>query len=266
MNRQRIPVRDGKKAKSHAVPENIRNATSPPEIRFVRQIDFKKTVDFETWTDYLNYHGEAMHGHGITYALGSMAVTYFSAQEMGKMLSDKYRDAYTSGDPIRLRKLVLNIDRSFTVYKREVSSSTDKLLGNLDDTELSIKAAKDQEFRNSGLGDKIDLSLTRLANTKLWRAGTFVVRGAEPYKAGYDLGLNLDHPDNDAMREERKAILQDFLGIKCDLPTRHASPNFDPHAVFFRSFSPVSRLYIPQLENPEEISLGAPAAIVNLQK
>lgn len=274
MTRQRLSTRTGKTSITLPREGSIDSSRNPAEIHISRQVDFSKTVYGKDWNEFANCHGEALHGDGITYALGSMAVTYVGAQEMGKMLSAQFTNLYGADKQVQLRKMLIDIHREFNQYIRERETSTTQILQLADDVDLREMSKNQRIAFDEGdegiditeFDASIDLDTRRLATNKLWNAGRFVVRGVEPYKNGMDLGLDLSHPENEALRTERFEIITDFLGKDQKLPVHQLDRGFDPHIVFFRSFVPVKNLYLPRLENPPEITLTAPQAIVNLRK
>ena len=150
---------------------------------------------------------------------------------------------------------------------RRADTVTTAQLRHLDDLELCARGVADQlEVGFSEFDPRQDLDMTRLSKNKMWQTGRFVVRGIEPYKNGMYLGVDLSHPENEALREERNQIIHEFLKQDQKLPVRHIDPNFDPHAEFFRGTQPVSQIIVPALLPPPEITLGKPEAIVNFKK
>lgn len=240
-----------------------------PELRIVRQvsIDPRATKNNRLLELFLNEYGQQHYGEGITYSLGSMAVSYFTANEMGKMLSYKYPKSYGRGQSVKTRKLVMQIASEFNTFVRDEDTAVTKVLAAIDNSDLEATFT-DEQLREGMISfdPSVDLDTTRLNNNKLWQPAHFDVKGIETYR-GDCMGLDLVMPSNEALRAEREHIMREFLIKDQKLDTRHIDRDFDPHAVFFRGFRPIAQLALRYYDLADhEILLEKPAAIVNLKR
>lgn len=268
--RNRIAVQERRISKSGVCDSDAVHPSATPEIRIVRQCFVPETIrprsEAGQLSVFLNEQGRNGYGDGITYAMGSMAVSYVTAQEFGKMLSEKYPDDYGRGNTAKTRRLVNSVGKELTAFIRHEDTMVTKLLGDLDDQDLCHQGAEDQYgFGGLDLDCQFDLDTTRLARNKLWQTAQFAIRSIEPYNGEY-LGFDLVDPENEALRSERAYIIEQFLRKDQKLDTRHIKPDFDPHAVFFRGFRPIGQLALRHVDPPGVIELSKPAAVVNFKK
>ena len=240
-----------------------------PEIRLVRQVSIDSSADGNNTliTAFLNEFGSSAYGEGITYSLGSMAVSYVTANEMGKMLSDKYYKTFGKSHPEKTRKLVMDVAAEFSDFVRKEDKVVTKTLSALDSIALGAAFTEDQLREGMITFDpEVDLDTTRVNNNKLWRPAHFDIKGIEPYRGQY-MGLDLVMPTNEALRAERQHIISEFLVKDQKLSSRYIDKDFDPHAVFFRGFRPISQLALRHFDLTDfEIMLEKPTAVVNLKR
>lgn len=256
-----------------ATPRSRRNAprrevVATPEVRISRRVLYGGGVQIPGWHDFLDEHGEYHYGDGTTRTLGSMAVTYVNANEMGRLLSERYSKDYGSGRTNKTRQLVNKIHRDFNAYIREQDTFVTKITKNVSGEPVgySNQFGEDDDAEFESFMSDILLPETYSARNKLWQDAQFVVRGVEPYKRQTLLGLDLSHIDNDALRTERQLIIQEFLKRDLKLATHTLSAHFDPHITFFEGNRPLSQINIRDVRHPSDIMLSAPQAVVNLKK
>lgn len=258
-------------------PESVRVAEARatarrgvfPEIRIIRQASyFTREGDFNKRSgirDSLDEFGAHYHGDGFTAALGGMALSYVTANEMRGMLTERYpRDFETPG---KARKLIRTVHRSVEGFIKESGVAVTELLGEMDDLELERRSADDinETGFNMVLPD-IDLANMRAASNQLWLPAKFVVRGAEIY-GSTKIGLNLDAIENRAIHNEYDEFKL-FLRRDMGLPTyTHLRKDFSPHLTFFRGNQPMQGItFRRHVEFPSEITLDRPTALVNMKQ
>jgi hypothetical protein len=247
-----------------------------PETRIVRSVDITAPGYTGEWNNFLNEAGQLLYGDGNVKALGSMAVTYVSANEIGRMLSDRYPDAYSGGCSPKTRRQIIMFERKIGKYIADQERTVTQMMKKIEGAEVprQAKSCDDAFFddeHEDELGkdehDKDEHSKFHqgLAQNKLWHAGVFAVRGVEPY-GRTRLGFDLTDPENEALRIERRQLVEDLFKKELKLNTRLVDPYFDPHVSFFVGNQPVAQMIIPNLDSPLEIVLQAPKAIANLKK
>lgn len=240
-----------------------------PEIRIVRQASYvTKEGDFNIDSgirDSLDEFGSYYHGDGFTSALGGMALSYATANEMRGMLTERHpRDFDTPG---KARKLMRGVHRSIEGFIQTSRSSVAKLLEEMDDLELQHRSAEDiSEMGFNMVIPEIELPKMRLARNQLWSPAKFRARGAEIYGTT-KIGLNLDAIENGAIREEYnefKLFLRRDVGLQTN---RYMRQDFSPHLTFFRGNQPMQGIVLKQhVEFPPEIMLDRPISLVNMKK
>ena len=248
---------------------NTDSVFATPELRIVRRVNFDRSItnNNNLLSDFLNEFGEMSYGEGITYSLGSMAVSYVTANEMGRMLSNKYRKVFGKDHPDKTRKLVMKTASAFRDFVGDEDKIVTKTLAALDN--LALEAAFTEAQLSEGMiafDPKVDLDVTRLNNNKLWQPAHFDIKGVEKYRGQY-MGFDLVMPGYEAMQAERQYIISEFLVKDQKLDSRFIDKGFDPHAVFFRGFRPISQLALRYMDViDQEILLEKPTAVVNIKK
>ncbi len=67
-----------------------------PEIRINRLVELSVASEVYQWNEFQNDLGRINYGIGNAKSLGSIAVNYFNAKQMGWMIEKKYPDMYAS--------------------------------------------------------------------------------------------------------------------------------------------------------------------------
>lgn len=93
MPRSAVEPRNSSK---RAVRQTANPKETMPEMRIRRLADISSNVETSQWHTSLAEFGILNSGIGNVKSLGSIAITYISANEFGRMISTKYPDMYSS--------------------------------------------------------------------------------------------------------------------------------------------------------------------------
>lgn len=261
-------------------PEQV-PALLSSELRVVRWADTSPSLDTDDWYTFMNDVGRRNYGIGRAHALGSVAITLVPAKEMGRMLSEKYPDAYR--DPQRIQRLHKrvregingfvqdSIRANFDGRTREMESaytigSRDMLAGgfsnDLDDYVESLPTLRaESPARLMASNAILEERVLPLAGVPTpFNAGTFKSPRIGLYGPGYAIDLS----DNEVLAVERREMLH-YLREGEGLKTWNLERDgWEPHATIFsfedhiRGASLGYRVGIPEVMGFEAVQAVIP--------
>lgn len=250
---------------SETITQSIQGKTAP-EIWIGRQSSIYSDSYHDDWHIYADKLGRVNRGLGYAASLGSIAVTYVSATEMGRMIQEKYpkihddrkkmsnivkriaKDLngyvrYQSHETVQEESDLLTRSYEILEYAREYNYDLDNPLYRYDYHELIEGGPKNL------LGD-FDGRIWGVADITLGELGIF----------GRDsLGF---HIDDQIINQERNEIIN-YLR-KDGFNVRKIDRDRKPHVATFHSFAPIPHtgLQVPA-SSPDLITLDEPKAITN---
>lgn len=242
-----------------------------PEVRIVRRVDWRES---ENWNDFLNEFGEQNLGKGKVVALGSMACTVVSAQEMGKMFRERY------GNKIFFdRSNVLGKMRRFSkLFNKFVADQVQlavDLRADMADAQPN-PAPYEPQFEGDDGSSLIDLGasagslealLTRDVEDEsslpysVWEPLAVAVKGVDKYSRNA-FGADLS---GDRALASSDSHIMDYLRYE-GLGTHHVDRGRTRHIVFFESFPHITLGHLAMKNNlqiPADVVLHPPQAMVN---
>jgi len=89
-----------------------------PLLYVGRQVDLRCGSRF-AWHDYLDEIGQRNFGRGKAKAYGSMAVSFVTANEMGKMLSAKLPHIFADKDAARIEQYYRQLAKAYRAFVAE---------------------------------------------------------------------------------------------------------------------------------------------------
>jgi len=216
--------------------------SSPPEVRIIRQVSIHPD-DNERLRNAVDYLGQKNYGKGKATAIGSLACTYVSAEEMARMLENKYPKIYQNR-----RKITQMQRRMAKDYKQFVQNSG-----------RSVEEAVMSGFRVQIDGhDDEQTDVFPLIDEMKWSAGDFFISDYEKYShntIGLDLSENLTLM---AEMDETVAYLRDEgLNINSIDRTR------EPHLSIFTTFGSLGNTSLHAMSHPNPVTLELPKMWVN---
>lgn len=163
-----------------------------PEIRFRRIADINSSPETMQWHGALAEFGMLNSGMGNARSLGSIAITYVSANEMGRMISTKYPDLYENR-------------RKTTQYMRRLSDEYRAFVRNCG-KEIIETSFGPMDFGLSDYRDEVTSDYV-LNDKRLWNMGRFATNNfAFVGKDKFAFDLNYD----EVLREEFEKTI-DFI-------------------------------------------------------
>jgi len=218
-----------------------------PELRIVR-LSSPIWPHSEDWDTFLNDIGRRNYGKGKAVALGSLACTYVTATEMGRMLHRKYPKAFESRR--KTEQLMRSFRRDFQSFVRASERAALKGLPP-PATEDVILAEQDLEETITSIAAREQSARESLP----WGIGFFTVKGFEKYGKN-EIGLDLS--DNQTYYTERDEILG-YLQAE-GLSTAEIDLSRQPHSVIFEAFRRVRMLTVGRA-CPAELVFDPPKAL-----
>ncbi len=211
-----------------------------PAVRIQRSASILDHDDNFQWGDYLNILGNINHGKGIAKSLGSIAVTYVDAQELGQMLNAKYPKAYQ--DRSKTKQLVTRFQKDynqFVKYKslQLIENQTDRLIYEKIGADISIE---DED-----------------SDSRIWGIATVALSSQISECGKNKMGQSIN--EDFILREMQFTI--EYLK-DCNLNTEYIDSKREPHISIFKANVPVANagLIVPE-ERLNTIVLDYPAAI-----
>ncbi len=230
-----------------APPERSSEFTPTPqwsELRVIRKADKVPSLDTEDWTEFLNDLGARNLGVGHARALGSVAMTFIPATEMGRILQEKYPDAYR-GDPKRTSRLHRKISESINSFvDQTIRRGFDYRTNEMETTftvssnDVLVDFSNDLEdeasipLRSPARSEKVLRNIVLpLADAPIpFNAGSFATSQLKFY--GND-GMAVDLSQNELLSNERRMLLG-YLKNDEGLDTgRLERDGWLPHATIF---------------------------------
>ncbi len=202
-----------------------RGAEPLGEMRILRFMGLHNTVHRTQWDEFLDYFGRLNHANGTTRSIGSLACTLVSAQEMQKMMAEKYPKIIHQ--PKKWNGLLKRIGRDFNEFSRNMA----------------------------WLGDQ-DYNTKNNADSRSWHAADFNANHFDSFGAtvfGIDLSFEpVLHNEQSQVRSYLRS--EGFNTNHIDIARRH-------HVGFFRSFRRLenTNLRMP-IEWPSYVLLDEPRA------
>ncbi len=87
-----------------------------PQMRIERQAFFEANYLTDEWNRFLNTAGNINRYTGFTLALGSLAISYINAEEMNRMLVERY--AKIAYNRHKMRNIINRLHRSYEQFVR----------------------------------------------------------------------------------------------------------------------------------------------------
>jgi hypothetical protein len=232
-----------------------------PEIRLIRKPDLKN-VDGEAlrsrWNTFLSNLGDRNYGKGSAVALGSSALVFASAQEMGRMLEAKYPHAYE--DRKRTVRLHTRFAEEYSGFLRKDNQA--RMNAQLERIDRARAQTMEPDFADD---DEIVIQGVELdSDSILWNATRFGVSGMRPFSKDV---FGLDLSDNDQLLEEYDETVTYLRreGLNTNLMNRHPETSamlYLPHLRVFETLGHISSVSLVYDEDmPWSIDLAAPMAL-----
>ncbi|HSX36576.1 MAG TPA: hypothetical protein VLG13_00435 [Patescibacteria group bacterium] len=242
-----------------------------PELRIVRQVDY---VESDAWNEFLNKVGHDNPGKGKAVALGSMACSIITAQEMSGMLRVHFGDKVffdrrkilgkMRGLAAKFNRHVeLNIQEVVDIRADELEREIAKPAARREDGEISLSplffefdnGVTEDFMADDGMEARED-SYTR----STWESGAVAVKGLDKYSRNA-FGLDLS---GDRFLHASNNLVKDYFRHE-GMQVGMVDPNRTPHLVFFESFPhlQLGSLIMKNVDIPTDIVLHAPTALVN---
>lgn len=213
-----------------------------PSVRIARGVSLNDETDVCCWGDFQNVLGRENYGKGNAYALGSIALTYVDATELGKMLNAKYPKAYQ--DRSKTKQLVTRFQKDynqFVKYKSRqlVESQTDSLIYEKIGADISLES------------DNID--------SRTWGIASVAVSSQIKAFGSKRIGMRIDEEFID---KEMQFTIEYLKDSKLDV--KFIDPDRSPHISLFESYEPVvsAGLRVPT-DRLDTITLDYPMAITS---
>lgn len=246
---------DGRKRRVTQAALPSRMTPTWPELRIIRQPDLSPREGATDWDEFQNDVGRCNYGKGYARSLGSVALVYIKACEMGRMMDEKYAHANLSRDRTKdtyrkmaqaVREFVrerfgqayntqtsdLEFERKRLQYALQDYSCSNELVlrsGNgYSSTEYSkYKPARSQPSPPHVLdtiGDTVRMPQTEYFGNAVLEVKALTLFG----KDGYGLDLS----PNEQLYDERAELVR-FLRLDAGLNTRGLNNIWTPHATLF---------------------------------
>lgn len=97
-----------------------------PQIRICRATNLDDVSSRRIWDHYLNYMGDATRMTGTVRSFGQLAITYCSAQEMGRRLANKF-DCFGARNFKKSLGVVRSVACDYNKFVRESAAETIQL-------------------------------------------------------------------------------------------------------------------------------------------
>jgi hypothetical protein len=278
----------GTQERSTPQTEKVAMSITPtwPEMRIIRQANTDRgSYHTDTWREFLDDLGHRNYGKGKAHSLGSLAIVYVPARDMGRMLQEKYPKIYMNR--ARTIKLQRSLAETVRLFVRDSHAAAyDKETDNLELSNFRVRAALGSFSMSNEL--ETDEPLTyevpagRLladdqdpaeldgfdpdrpgmsSNSQIAFSDTRLkVTGMDVY--GKD-GIGLNLTENEMLYDERSRFIK-FLGRDEGLNTRGLNQGWSAHATVFTYEQHINASIINhKLDVPGRIVFDAPRAHVS---
>jgi len=242
-----------------------------PELRIIREVNFYES---DNWNDFLNEVGSQNRGKGKAIALGSMACTLVSGQEMATIMRTHYGNkVFFDRSKLlgNMRKLAANFNGFVELnLNQAVAARNDMLEQEIAEANFRGKEAEYGEIHitpwpifeqneTESKDDDTDNTEDKYPRS-VWESGSFAVKGVDRFGRN-EFGLDLS---GDKRLASGNSEVINFLRHE-GLPTHLVDRMRKPHLVFFEPFThlQLGHLRINNVEIPKDIVLNEPIAIVN---
>jgi len=226
-------------------PVSDLNTSIWPEIRVVRKANWESRTLNAGWGMFLDEVGDKNYGLGKAHTLGSVTLVFIKAQDMGRMLQDKYARAYA--DPRKTKELHHKIATSIHEFMRQArnkpwdavspgwrdAAAKDiyhqaHLSAGLSDAPkaLSIPTSNRQSLLILPSEERRNLQRTQ----RLFELAAFTVKEVRLF--GKD-GYGLDLTPNDQLYDERDALVRHLRQNESLRVGNLANDGWQPHATMF---------------------------------
>lgn len=215
-----------------------------PSVRIARTVCLADDLGCRDWNDYLNVLGRVNYGKGNAYALGSIAMTYVSATELGKMLEKKFPKVYQ--DRSKTKQLLNRFQRDYNQFVRHKSQQT------VDNEIDSLMFDK--------IGLEIDVDET---DPRIWGVAELAVSSQIGIFGSKKLGKKMGLYVNEEFIEDEMVNTIEFLEHS-NLDTKFIDDERLPHISLFESYQPVVHSGLKgSREKPTTITMDSPMAITS---
>jgi hypothetical protein len=221
-----------------------------PSVWLGRQALINESVLRHDWHDYLDELGHVNRGKGHAHALGSMALTFVSAKDMGRLVQDKYPKIQDNRP--KLKQVVNRIAKDYSNFVRV--QSRDVVQNEIEEMLYNNYATKDDYTFNA---EDIDI------DPRAWGPTTFDFNEYGYFgKTGLGIRINSDLLDYERNETMQYLKLEKFNTKLIQPHPRDAQSAFKPHVVVFNTFNPIEQvnLRVPA-RAPELILLDKPHAV-----
>lgn len=231
--------------------EQISKNSIAPSLWLGRQALINDSVLRDDWHDYLDALGHVNRGKGHARALGSLALTFVSAKDMGRLIQEKFPKIQDNRN--KLKQVVNRICKDYTnfvrVQSREVVHNEIELMlyRNYATTDCAVP---ENNFYND-------------IDPRAWGPTTFEFHEYDYYgKNGLGININSELLDYERHETLHYLKLEKFNTKLIQNDSRKSGTNFKPHVVVFNTFHPIKNvsLRVPA-ESPELILLDKPHAL-----
>ncbi len=236
-----------------------------PEVSIVRQANIDWPNNYERgadWNRFLDTLGRLNHGKGRAVSLGSMACSYVTAVEMGKMLQKRYSNAFENR--AKTRQLQRRFAENYNDFvRRQERSGLEVLYAKAENRRIIEESEVLAElFPYSGYDSDDDNDLFIEASKPSfigWGVGTFAVKGLANYSRN---ALGLDLTSNGQLYNEWQETI-DYCRHE-GLDVKFIDRNREPHLTVFYTEGLIGSVTLRAEDYPGNITLDPPTALVNI--
>ena len=242
---------------AHGCEDDFVDSGAVPELRFCRTAAIVgDRVD--EWNNFLNKLGKYNYGKGNARSLGSMACSFVTATEMGRMLEWKYP------------KIMQNRSKTIQLYRRLAKhyATFVRSGGNADIEMAQVRVEHStmeesmqydldmpiDEWEHRVLDREYDEPITEVSNR--WNIGSFATNGFSKYSRN---GLGIDMSSNEGLMDGFEKTIEFLKGEK--LNTDIIDQQRRPHLVVFDTFAELGKVDLRSPIPPTSIVLEEPRAL-----
>lgn len=213
-----------------------------PSLIIARQVNIEDRATLGPLRNYLDELGRENFGAARVKTAGSLAVSFVTAKEMGRMLGSRYSDMFAGGGkPRRILQTLRSLASEYHDFVRTNQTAT-----------IRINEMMDAD------GDE---TTTR----REWMTTTFDIAKQPTYGERNKNGVALEfEPDSAAALAEETETTRRFLRDS-KLDTRLIDKR-QPHIEVLDAFYPIADVALKGALTPLDVSLTAPQAIISENK